>query len=250
MEVAHPHARAVEACVAGGDPAIRTPLPRSREWTWPPIKSASTKLRDAIERFPANRRLPPTVWRAEVTFWIARERPAVPVRTEFHRQPAGAPRPRTPTPMRSSRRSNQDCKALGVLPRVCFPPRQCRCAALPSVEARSNERLAGWTMPAGPPHVSPPSGKMLARKRSQRSGVPTVAVRGLRARSEKTPGKSRTSPRSKRRRENALVAGLCRVKSRPPGTPLARMKVSGLRDKMGRSRLRAATVANELATFQ
>ena len=138
---------------AGGDPAIGL-LAALARLELAPDDSASAKLRAAIQRFPADGRLPQLL-QERVADWIASDVKPYPSgpNPPANRRAAST---RMPTPMRSSGRSNQDARR-SALTTPCFPPRPSRWPALPPVGPRSNERRAAWTMPARPPHVSLPS---------------------------------------------------------------------------------------------
>ena len=197
---------------AGGDPAIGLLATLTRS-DLAPDDSASAKLRAAIQRFPANRRLPELVrireWRTGLPATSTRIRPA--------RTPPANPRAastRTPTRIRSSGRSNQDARR-SALTAPCFPPRPSMWPAWPPVGPRSNERRAAWTMPARPPHVSPPSRRRLARRDPDEAVFHLLLCDSLRAGIEKRL-ESRGLHCDRRGASEGTGRGPHRVTSRPP----------------------------------
>ena len=81
---------------AGGDPAIGL-LAALARLELAPDDGASAKLRAAIQRFPADRRLPQLL-PGEAGGLDCQRRPAVSVRLKFHRRTEGPPRPGCPRP--------------------------------------------------------------------------------------------------------------------------------------------------------
>ena len=221
---------------AGGDPAIGLLAVLVRS-DLAPDHNATAKLGAAIQRFPANRRRSERFeWR--VADWIAADVQPYPSGPDSTGEPKGRLDPDAHAHAVIQALESR-CEALAFTPR-CFPPRPSMWLALPPIEVRSNERLAAWTMPARTPHVSPPSRRcwheeIPTRRRSTCCGVKPSS------RNRKTPGKSRITPRS-RRRSKGTGRSLYRVTSRPPehGRAPEGRRSSGQVDRSG---LRATFIA-------
>ena len=141
---------------AGADPAIGL-LATLVRLGLAPDDGATTKLRTAIRKLPANKRLPAGLdW--EVACWIVSDSNPYPSGPNSTDESNGRLDP-LPTPMRSSGGSNQDARRLATAP-PCSPPRPFMWPVLPRIGAPSNERRVAWMMPAIPPQVSPPSRRL------------------------------------------------------------------------------------------
>ncbi len=178
----------------GGDPAIGLLAALTRA-ELAADDSAIATLRAAIQRFPANRRLPEW-FEARVGDWIASD--VKPYASGPN--PTGEPKGRLDPDAHADlviRALESRCEALGV-DHSLLPPWPSRWLTSPPVGTRSSERLASSTMPAGPPRVSPPS------RRDWHEEIPTRRHSTCycpkpSSRNRKTPEKSRITPRSKRR---------------------------------------------------
>ncbi len=91
-----------------------------------------------------------------VEVWIADDLQPYPSDPKSTGNPQGA-RPGRPRPA-VIRALESRCEALAVYPAL-FRAAALRVCSMPSIEPRSNETLAAWTMRAGPSHLSPPSAR-------------------------------------------------------------------------------------------
>ena len=199
-------------------------LPRWRRSDLAPDQSASAKLRAAMERFPADRRLPERL-EERVAVWIARDIQPYPSDPNSTGKPQGRLDPdahaRAVILALESR-----CEALGVYPAL-LPAAAMQVCGI--ARGRGCGATKGW-----PPGRCPLDRRISLRlredagtKRSQRSGVPPVAVRSLRAGSEKRlgnlqtriekgPKESRGLPHDRRGDPECTGSGVCRFASRTP----------------------------------
>ena len=223
---------------AGADPAIGL-LAALVRLDLAPDDGASAKLRAAIQRFPADRRLPATAGSESGGAGL----PATSTRIRPARIPPAnrrAASTRTPTPMRSSGRSNQDARRSALTP-PCFPPR-------PS-GGRHCRRSGPRATKGGPPGRCPPDRRMSLRLREEcwYEEIPTKrrstwCCPRPSCRNRKTPGKSRITPRSKTATAKGTGRGLYRVTSRPPKRGRANQGRQSP-GQAGRSGLRATAIA-------
>ena len=166
---------------AGADPAIGL-LAALARLDLAPDDSASAKLRAAIERFPANGRLPERL-EEKVADWIAGDIQPYPSDPKSTGEPQGRLDPDAHADA-VIRALESRCEALGVYPAL-LPAAALQVAGIAAVSGRGATK--GW-----PPGRCPLDRRMSLRlredagtKRSQRSGVPPGAVRSLRAGIEK-----------------------------------------------------------------
>ncbi len=155
--------------------------------------------------------------------------PAISVRPEFQRQTAGAPRPGRPRPCGHPPLESR-CERWKRLPRLA--PRRGN-AGVQHCRRSSLGATIGWPPGRCPldRRISLRLGEDAGAKRSQRSGVPCVAVRSLRAGSEKRL-EGRGLPHDRSGDAKRAGRGLYRVTSRPPGHGCANEGRVGLQAKI------------------
>ena len=132
------------------------------------------------------------------------------------------------------------CEALGVDPSL-LPAAALQVAGIAAESGpRSNERLAAWTMPARPPHVSPPSRRLLARRDPNEAAFHLVLCEAFEQES-----KNAWEVKDYATIEDGLRKALgeaCTALRLDPRNADARLEVAGLQDKLvglvsGRSEL-------------
>jgi tetratricopeptide (TPR) repeat protein len=211
---------------AGGDPAIGLLAALARV-DLAPDKSASAKIRAAMERFPADRRLPQRLTEL-LAVWIARDIEPYPSDPKSTSKPRGRLDPdvhaRAVILALDSR-----CEALGVYPALlpAATMQVCGIAYGRATEQRQAGRLddARWTAAS-----LLAFGKMLAR-RDPNEAMFHLVLSGAFEQEAKNAWKVNDFPTIEAATRNALVAACTAIHLDPRNT-YARMKVAGLQDKI------------------
>ncbi len=112
----------------------------------------------------------------------------------------------------------------------CFPPRHQQVCGIASIGPSSNERLAAWTMRAGPPHLSLPSGRCWHEEIPTKRRSTWCCAEAF-DQEAKNAWKVEDFPTIEAATRNALVAACTALRLEPRNTA-ARMKVAGLQDKI------------------
>ena len=207
-------------------------LPRWSDRTWPRDDGASAKLRAAIQRFPANRRLPRTGSQWRLADWIAGDVQPYPSDPKSTGEPKGRLDPDAHAHA-VIRALESRCEALGVDP--CFASRRGH-AGVPSIavgrgaEQRKAGRLddARWTAACLSAFA-----KMLARRDPNEAAFHLLLCEAFEQESKNAWKVKRLPRRSKTATRKATGATACvpRYVS-TPGTRTRALKVAGLQDKL------------------
>ena len=211
---------------AGADPAIGLLAALARV-DLAPDQSASAKIRAAMERFPADRRLPQRL-ADKLAVWIARDIQPYPSDPKSTGKPQGRLDPdvhaRAVILALESR-----CEALGVYPALlpAAAMQVCGIAVGRAVEQRKAGRLddARWTAAS-----LFAFGKMLARRDPNEAVFHVVLCEAF-EQEAKNAWKVNDFPTIEAATRNALVAACTAIRLDPRNTS-ARIKVAGLQDKM------------------
>ena len=202
-------------------------LPRWPEWSWPPIESASAKLRAAMERFPADRRLPQRL-ADKLAVWIARDIKPYPSDPKS----AGEPQGRLDPDVHARaviRALESRCEALGVYPALlpAAAVQVCGIAVGRGAEQRKAGRLddARWTAASLSAFA-----KMLARRDPNEAAFHLVLSEAF-EQEAKNAWKVKDFPTIEAATRNALGAA-CTALHLDPRNADARIKVAGLQDKL------------------
>jgi hypothetical protein len=211
---------------AGGDPAIVLLAALARV-SLAPDKSASAKIRAAMERFPADRRLPERL-ADRLAVWIARDIEPYPSDAES----TGKPQGRVDADVHARaviQALDSRCESLGIHPALlpAAALQVCGIAVGRAYEQRTAGRLddARWTVAS-----LFAFGKVLARRDPNEAAFHVVLSEAF-DQEAKIAWKVNDLAAIEAATRNALVEASTALHL-DPGSTAARMKVSGLQDKL------------------
>ncbi len=211
---------------AGGDPVIGL-LAALARLSVAPDKSAGAKIRAAMERFPADRRLPQRLV-DKLAAWIARDIQPYPSDPKSAGKPQGRPDPEVHA-RAVILALDSKCEALGVYPALlpATATQVCGIAYGRAWEQRSAGRLddARWTAASLFAFA-----KVLARRDPKEAAFHVVLSEAF-DQEAKNAWKVKDFPTIEAATRNALVAAWTAIRLDPRNTA-ARIKVAGLQDKM------------------
>jgi len=211
---------------AGADPAIGLLAALARVLV-APDESASAKIRAAMERFPADRRLPELL-AGKLAVWIARDIQPYPSDPKSTGKPQGRPDPEVHARAVILALESK-CEALGVYPAL-LPAAALQVCAI-AVGRAAEQRKAGslddarWTAAS-----LFALGRMLARRDPNEAVFHVVLCEAF-DQEAKNAWKVNDFPTIEAATRNALVAACTALRLDPRNT-FARIKVAGLQDKM------------------